>query len=140
MGKEKEARIESLLEVVIAVEDLEKAVALYEHLFGITFDLEWPMPHEHMKVKACSQLGSTQLQLVSTTSPNGVIGRFIKRHGEGLNHIAFKVSNLRKLVNELREKGVTVIPEEISETDKALYSFVHPKSAHGVLVELVELK
>jgi methylmalonyl-CoA/ethylmalonyl-CoA epimerase len=126
-----------LLEVVIAVENMKKAVALYEDLFDFKFDIEWAMPGEHMNVKA-TKLGDTLLQIVESTSPEGVVARFIQSHGEGLNHIAFKVDDLQKMVAKLRRKGVKLVPEEPVATQVSSYIFVHPKSAHGVLIELIQ--
>ena len=126
-----------LLEVVIAVENMKKAVALYEDLFDLQFDIEWAMPNEHMNVKA-AKLGDTLLQIVESTSPEGVVARFIRNHGEGLNHIAFRVDDLQKMVTKLRKKGVKLVPEEPVATPVSSYIFVHPKSAHGVLIELIE--
>ena len=132
-----EPKVEILQEVVIAVEDMNKAVALYEDLFGLTFDIEWAMPNENMNVKA-AKLGETMLQIVESTSPEGVVAKFISNHGEGLNHIAFKIANLQEMIDKLKRKGVKLIPEEPVVSPKGTYIFVHPKSAHGVLVELIE--
>jgi methylmalonyl-CoA epimerase len=136
-GSETEEQKTQLLEVVIAVEDMKKAVALYEDLFDLKFDIEWAMPNEHMNVKA-AKLGDTLLQIVESTSPEGVVARFIQTHGEGLNHIAFKVNDLPKMVAKLKKKGVKLVPEQPVTTPVSSYIFVHPKSAHGVLIELIE--
>jgi methylmalonyl-CoA epimerase len=132
-----ELKVENLQEVVIAVENINKAAALYEDLFGLKFELEWTMPNENMNVKA-AKMGETQLQMVESTSPDGVIARFIQSRGEGLNHISFKVANLERMITRLRAKGVKLVPEEPVVTPQASYIFVHPKSAYGVLVELIE--
>lgn len=134
-----EPRIEGIGEVVIAVENMKEAVALYEDLFGLKFDLEWTMPGENMNVKAAT-LGETQLQIVESTSPEGVVARFIRDRGEGLNHICFRVTNLEELLARLRKKGVRLVPEEPVVIPPVSYIFVHPKSTHGVLIELIEHK
>ena len=131
--------VEILQEVVIAVEDMKKAVALYEDLFGLKFDIGWAMPNENMNVKA-AKLGESLLQIVESTSADGVVAKFVRSRGEGLNHIAFKVANLQKMIAELRKKGVKLVPEEPVATAVSSYIFVHPKSAHGVLIELIEYK
>lgn len=135
----KEPRIEGIGEVVIAVENMKEAVALYEDLFGLKFDLEWTMPGENMNVKAAT-LGETQLQIVESTSPEGVVARFIRDKGEGLNHICFRVTNLEELLARLRKKGVRLVPEEPIVIPPVSYIFVHPKFTHGVLIELIEHK
>lgn len=140
MGHSKEEpRVEGIHEVVIAVENMKQAVALYEDLFGLKFELEWSMPAENMRVKAAT-LGDTQLQIVESTSPEGVIARFIRDRGEGLNHICFRVTNLEEMIARLKQKGVRLVPEEPVVIPPVSYIFVHPKFTHGVLVELVEHK
>jgi 4-hydroxyphenylpyruvate dioxygenase-like putative hemolysin len=101
-------------------------------------------------VKVRSQvIGSTQLQFIQATDPESVVAKFITAKGEGLNHFAFKVKNLREMVKRLKAKGVKFIPEDVVEInlkdkkipikgEKAAFIFIHPSSAFGVLIELVE--
>jgi len=139
----KEPAIENVEEVVIAVKDARKAVALFNGLFGMKFETEWDMPDENMIVKS-ERISGTQLQFVESTSAEGVIAKFIESRGEGLNHIAFKVTNLKEMVSRLKGKGVKLIPEEPIEMKNPLgegtwaYIFIHPKSACGTLIELIE--
>jgi len=135
----KEPRILGIGEVVIAVENMKEAVALYEDLFGLKFDVEWTMPGENMNVKAAT-LGETQLQIVESTSPDGVVARFIRDKGEGLNHICFRVTNMEELIARLKKKGVRLVPEEPVIIPPVSYIFVHPKFTHGVLIELIQHK
>ncbi len=140
-----EPKVEIMQEVAIAVENknMKQAVALYEDLFGFKFNLEWTLPNENIHVKA-AKLGRTQLQIIESTSPEGVVAKFIQSRGEGLNHIAFKVANLQQMVAKLKKKGVKLIPEEPvailpgTPISRGSYIFIHPKSAHGVLIELIE--
>jgi methylmalonyl-CoA epimerase len=138
-----EPRIISIEEVVIAVEDIEKAVARFKDLFGMKFEVGWDMPMENMKVRA-ETIAGTQLQFVQPTGPEGAVAKFIQTKGEGLNHFAFRVTNLRGMVSRLKEKGVRLIPPEPIEMKDpegellAAYIFVHPKSAFGTLIELIE--
>jgi methylmalonyl-CoA/ethylmalonyl-CoA epimerase len=134
-----DTKIGKIQEVVIAVENAKDAVALFEDLFGLKFDIQWSMPNENMNVKA-AQIGDTQLHLIESTSNDGVIAKFINIHGQGLHHIAFKVDNLKNWVIRLKEKGVRLIPEEPIVYSQGLYIFIHPKSTCGVLVELIENK
>ena len=141
----KEPAIQNIEEVVIAVEDAEQAVAVFEDLFGMRFQTSWDMPDEKMIVKS-EKISGTQLQFVQSTSPEGVIAKFIQSRGEGLNHIAFKVTNLREMVSRLKGKGVKLIPDEPIEMRSPLgegtwaYIFIHPRSACGTLIELIETK
>jgi methylmalonyl-CoA/ethylmalonyl-CoA epimerase len=130
-------RVESIREVAIAVEDVKEVVALYEDLFDLKFALKWSMPGENMNVKA-AKIGGTQLQIVESTSPEGVIAKFIRSKGEGLNHICFGVTDLQGMIARLKEKGVRLVPEEPVISPRGTYIFVHPKFTHGVLIELME--
>ncbi len=131
-------------EVAIAVNDNEAAASLFKTLFGFDFELEWEIPFEKIKVKS-HRIDQTQLQFISPTDKESVVAKFIAQKGEGLNHIALRVKNLKALAARLKEKGVRLIPEEPVEIPNPLgggaktsYIFVHPKSALGVLIELIE--
>jgi methylmalonyl-CoA/ethylmalonyl-CoA epimerase len=134
-----DSEIENIQEVVIAVKDAKQAVSFFEDALGLKFDIEWSMPNEKMNVKA-AQIGLTQLHIVESTSSDGVIGKFIENKGQGLHHIAFKVNNLTEWVRKLKAKGVILIPAEPIQYPKGWYIFIHPKSAFGVLIELIEHK
>ena len=140
----KEPTIENIEEVAIAVKDVEKAAALFKDLFGMKFELGWEVPEEKIKVKS-ERIAGTQLQFLESTSPDGVIAKFIQSRGEGLNHIAFRVTNLKEMVSRLKGKGVRFIPEEPIEIENpwgsglVAYILIHPKSAQGTMVELMEI-
>ncbi len=130
-------KIINIAEIAIAVENIDKATKFFESILDTKFNHTWEMPQENMRVNA-TQCGKTQLQLLQTTSPEGVIGKFIKKHGEGIHHIAFEVQNLEETVNELLAKGIEFIPAKPVFYSKGKYIFIHPKYAHGVLIELLE--
>jgi len=132
--------VENIEEVVLAVEDQDKTVALFEELFGLDFNETWEVPVDNMKVR-CARVGDTEFHIVASTGPEGVIAKFIRDRGEGIHHIAFRVSNLDKTIAKLKEKGVKMIPQEPRAGRRAArYIFAHPKSVHGVLIELIERK
>ncbi|MBN2187801.1 MAG: VOC family protein [Dehalococcoidia bacterium] len=143
-----EPAVNSIEEVVIAVEDVEKAAARFEDLFGMKFEAGWELAQEKIKVKS-ERIAGTQLQFIQSTSPEGVVAKFIESKGEGLNHFAFRVTNLKEMVNRLKQKGVKFVPEEPVEHESpdiligkgsVAYIFIHPKSACGTLIELIEAK
>ena len=131
--------IENVEEVALAVEHQEEVVTLFEDLFDIEFKESWTVPADKMKVKS-AKIGDTQFHIIASESPDAVIGKYIQDRGEGLHHIAFRVANLERLIRRLKEKGVRLIPEEPREDELRRYIFVHPKSVHGVLIELMEYK
>jgi len=137
-------KILGIEEVVIAVNNVDKAAKLFEELFGFNFKYEWILHNEKIRVKS-SKLGETQLQFMEPISNDSVVRRFLDKHGEGLNHIAFKVEGLDELVNKLKGRGLKLIPDKpIEITDprnknrRIRYIFIHPKSIYGVLIELIE--
>jgi methylmalonyl-CoA/ethylmalonyl-CoA epimerase len=85
-------KINHITEVVMAVDKGEEAIKFFEENLGIKFDIQWQMPNEKMNVKA-AQIGDTQLHIVESTSPDGVIAKFIQNKGQGLHHIAHILKN-----------------------------------------------
>ena len=87
----------------------------------------------------CATIGNTMFHIVSSTAHDGVIAKFIRDRGEGLHHIAFWVRDMDEIVARLREKGVKLVPDNPVSFGPLgpSYIFVHPKSTHGVLIELI---
>jgi methylmalonyl-CoA/ethylmalonyl-CoA epimerase len=141
MGKEmlqlKEPKIESVEEIAVAVKEVTETAALFKELFGFKFESEWERPNWKMRVRSESIAG-VQFQLLESTSTDGVIAKFIESKGEGIHHIAFRVTNLEEMIAQLKQKGVKFIPEKPVEIPSSSYIFIHPKSARGVLIELIE--
>lgn len=131
--------VENIEEVVLAVEHQEEAVALFEELFGFEFKDSWTIPADKMKVRS-ARVGDTQFQIVASESPDAVIAKYIRNKGEGLHHIAFRVANLDELITRLKERDIRLVPERPRQDRLRRYIFVHPKSVHGVLIELIEDK
>ncbi len=135
----KQPRIENVEEIAIAVKDMGQAIAVFKELFGFGFETGWDMPHEKMRVRS-ERIAGVQFQLLESTSPDGVIAKFIEGRGEGIHHIAFRVSHLEEMVAQLKNKGVKFIPEKPVDMPSLSYIFIHPKSAQGILIELIEEK
>lgn len=130
--------IENVEEVVLAVENQDEAVALFEDLFGLEFKDSWTVPADSMSVK-CAFIGNTMFHIVSSMAPDAVIAKFIRDRGEGIHHIAFRVRDMDEMVARLRQKGVKLVPEEPVSLGPSgpSYIFIHPKSAHGIMIELM---
>ncbi|MBZ5522942.1 MAG: methylmalonyl-CoA epimerase [Acidobacteriia bacterium] len=121
----------------IAVKSLAQARQFYEKL-GVQVAKEEVVPHEKVKV-AMIPMGESRIELLEATSPDSVVAKFIEKRGEGLHHVALHVPDLEAAVKNLRESGAKLISEEIKiGAGGHRYVFVHPSSAGGVLVELVE--
>jgi methylmalonyl-CoA epimerase len=127
----------SLDHLGIAVKSLAGAKDIYERL-GLEPSAEEVVPSEKVRV-AMVKIGETRLELLEPTAGDSVIAKFIARCGEGLHHISLRVPDLTAAVNKLRSEGVRLVSEEIKVgAGGHRYIFIHPSSASGVLIELVE--
>jgi len=86
------------------------------------------------------EVGESMIELVQPTRPDSPVGKFLEKRGEGFHHVAFQVEDLEAALRELKENGVELIDEEPRVgAGGTRMAFLHPKGAHGVLTELVEL-
>jgi len=84
-------------------------------------------------------VGESRIELLEPTSPDSTIAKFLEKRGPGLHHVALQVTNLVEHVEELKAAGVQLINDEVQiGAGGHMYVFVHPSSAGGVLLELVE--
>ncbi len=122
-----------------AVEDLAAAARFYKEHFGAV--LGDPEEVEEQGIVATMfEVGESKIELVQPTHPDSPVGKFLARRGEGFHHVAFEVEDLEAVLWELKESGVELIDEEPrTGAGGTRMAFVHPKGAHGVLTELVEL-
>ena len=121
----------------IAVKSLESGKAIY-NLLGLSLSDEEEVPAEKVKV-AMVPIGQTRIELLEPTSEDSVIAKFIAKRGEGLHHISLRVPNLEAAIAKLKANGVRLVSEKIGVgAGGHRYIFVHPSSAGGVLLELVE--
>lgn len=122
----------------IAVSNLDETVKLYTDFLGLK--VEKTETHEEQKVKvAFVPVGDTEFELLEPTDPESAIAKFIKSRGEGIQHIALRVENIEKAIGELKEKGMRFIDEKprIGAGNTKIV-FLHPKTTHGVLLEMVQ--
>lgn len=120
----------------IAVENLEEAIKYYEGVLGMKcYSIEEVVDQ---KVKTAFFLvGSTKIELLESTSPDGPIGKFIEKKGQGIHHIAFAVKNATDALKIAEARGVTLIDKVSRKGAEGLnIGFLHPKATLGVLTEL----
>jgi methylmalonyl-CoA epimerase len=121
----------------IAVKSLSAAKAIYEKL-GLAVSPEETVEQEQVRL-VMVPVGESRLELLEATSETSTIAKFIAKRGEGLHHVCLKVPDLRAAVERLKKDGVRLVSNEIkSGAGGHKYVFVHPSSAGGVLLELVE--
>ncbi len=122
-----------------AVEDLEAAARFYSENFGAE-PTEPEVVEEQGIVATTFRVGESMIELVQPTRPDSPVGRFLERRGEGVHHVAYEVEDLEAALRELKRSGVELVDEEPRRgAGGTRVAFVHPKSAFGVLTELVEL-
>lgn len=124
----------------IAVKSLEQAIPFYEKVLGLKcYNIE---EVKDQKVRtAFFMVGQTKIELLESTDPEGPIGKFIEKKGEGIHHIAFAVKGIEEQLKRMEEQGVTLIDKAPRKGAEGLdIAFLHPKSTLGVLTELCEDK
>jgi methylmalonyl-CoA/ethylmalonyl-CoA epimerase len=122
------------------VRDLDKAIAFYREAFGM--ELVHKEVNEEQGVReammAVGDSGS-YVQLLAPLSEDSPIGRFLARGGEGIQQVAYRVTDIDRAADELRQAGVRVLYEQPKRgTAGSRVNFAHPKDCGGVLIELVE--
>ena len=133
----KPSRIEH---IGIAVNNLANAIDFYEGVLGLKcYKIE---EVEDQKVRtAFLMVGETKIELLESTDPNGPIGKFIEKRGEGIHHIAFAVDAIEEHLAHAEAMGVKLIDSIPRKGAEDLeIAFLHPKSASGVLIEFCEDK
>jgi methylmalonyl-CoA epimerase len=121
----------------IAVKSLAAAKSIYENL-GLIASAEEVIEGEQVRV-AMLPVGESRLELMEATSENSTVAKFIAKRGEGLHHVCLRVPDLAVVVDRLKKDGVRLVSNEIKVgAGGHRYVFVHPSSAGGVLLELVE--
>lgn len=121
----------------IAVKSLGAAKAIYEQL-GLNVSPEETVEQEQVRLVTVS-VGDSRLELLEATSADSAIAKFIAKRGEGLHHVCLKVPDLPVAVERLKQDGIRLVSDEIKTgAGGHRYVFVHPSSAGGVLLELVE--
>jgi methylmalonyl-CoA epimerase len=121
----------------IAVKSLAAAKGIYEKL-GMSLSPEEVVEAEQVRL-VMVRAGESRLELLEPTSDSSAIAKFIAKRGEGLHHVSLRVPNLAAVVERLKKDGVRLVSDEIKiGAGGHRYIFVHPSSAGGVLLELVE--
>ena len=124
--------------VGIAVKSIDEAKKFWVDTLGLTLSHIEEVPEQKVRV-AMLKAGETTIELLEPTSPDSPIQRFIEKRGEGLHHLTLQTDNLVERLKVLKTGGVNLIDEKPrTGAGGARIAFFHPKSAHGVLVELCE--
>ena len=123
----------------IAVKSIEDALPYYENVLGLKCYAIEEVADQRVKT-AFLKVGDTKIELLESTDPEGPVGQFIEKKGEGIHHIAFAVADgVAEALKEADEKGIQLIDKTPRKGAEGLsIAFLHPKSTIGVLTELCE--
>ncbi len=130
--------MEKIEHLGIAVRDLEKAKTLYSSLLNTSCYKEEEVKSQGVTT-AFFKSGPNKIELLAATNDSSPIAKFIEKKGEGIHHVAFAVEDIRSEMKRLAQDGFVLLNEEPQiGADNKLICFLHPKSTHGVLIELCQ--
>jgi len=122
----------------IAVENLNAAISFYENVLGLKCYRIEEVPDQKVKT-AFFMVGQTKIELLASTDPEGPVGKFIEKRGQGIHHIAFAVEKIEEKLKFAADSGIRLIDTYPRKGAEGLnIAFLHPKSTFGVLTELCE--
>ena len=122
----------------IAVRDISAANKVYEQLLGVVPYKKEEVVSENV-LTSFFRVGTNKIELLQATHVDSAISKFIEKRGEGLHHVAFDVADIKAEMARLKDAGFRLLNEEPKEgADNKLICLVHPKTTHGVLIELCQ--
>jgi methylmalonyl-CoA/ethylmalonyl-CoA epimerase len=119
----------------IAVSDLQQAISYYEDVLGLECYAIEEVEDQRVRT-AFFRVGECKIELLESTDPEGPVGKFIEKRGQGIHHIAFAMDDASQALKDAEEKGVQLIDRTSRKGAEGLdIGFLHPKSTFGVLTE-----
>ena len=132
-------RVTRINHIAVLVDDLDETVKFWRDALGLELTGVEDNPAELARI-AFLPSGDSEIELVQPTTADSGLARYLEKRGPGMHHICLEVDDLAGMLAQLKEKGVQLINEEPrTGRDGRLYAFIHPKSAHGVMVELYQI-
>ena len=124
--------------VAIAVEDLDAAIEWYRDTFGATVAHRETVESEGVE-EALLKVAESYIQLTRGTRPDSAVSKFLEKRGQGVHHIGYRVDDIDEALKALEASGAQVVGEATKPGSRGTtVAFVHPKSAFGTLIELVQ--
>jgi len=126
--------------VAIIVRNIEQALVFYRDTLGIQPGEIKEVPSERVRIAFLPMggPGGSEIELIEPTSPDTSVARALEKRGEGLHHICLEVDNIDEALQEMRDKGASVLDEQPRIAAEGRAIFLHPKGTNGVLLELIE--
>jgi methylmalonyl-CoA/ethylmalonyl-CoA epimerase len=123
--------------VALVVRDLEASLRLYRDTLGLELELVLPIESDGVTI-AFLLVGESKVELVQPTDPETGVARFLEAKGEGFHHVCYEVPDLAAELEQLAAEGLELIDRSPRRGAEGPVAFIHPRSGHGVLIELIE--
>jgi len=123
--------------VAIVVKSLDEALPVYRDLIGLPLESIMDIASDRVRI-AFLGVGESKVELVQPTDDTTGVARYLAKEGEGFHHVCFEVANLAEELTRLGIDGVELIDTAPRRGAEGPVAFLHPRSCHGVLVELIE--
>jgi methylmalonyl-CoA epimerase len=123
--------------VAVIVRDIETSLGFWRDLLGLPLELVLPIEHDRVTI-AFLGVGESKVELVQPTDDTTGVARFLASKGEGFHHVCFEVPDIGASLERLAGEGVELIDAVARKGAEGPVAFLHPRSCHGVLVELIE--
>lgn len=123
--------------VAVVVANLDAALSVYRDALGLPLAGIDTIPEQDVKV-AFLPSGDSEIELLEPIGPDSGIAQYLAKRGEGMHHVCLEVDDIDATLSDLKARGVRLIDEVARQGAHGKVAFIHPKGAHGVLVELLE--
>jgi len=130
-------RLGRIHHVAVVVASIERSLVFYRDVLGLALETVMEIPQDKVRI-AFLGVGESKVELVQPTDDTTGVARFLASKGEGFHHVCFEVDNLAETLLRLEIDGVELIDTSPRRGAEGPVAFIHPRSGHGVLVELIE--
>ena len=132
-------RLGKVHHVAVVVRDIEDSLGLWRDMLGLPVELVLPIEQDRVTI-AFLPVGESKIELVQPTDDTTGVARFLDSKGEGFHHVCFEVEDINASLMRLELDGLEVIDRAARKGAEGPVAFLHPRSCHGVLVELIEAR
>jgi methylmalonyl-CoA/ethylmalonyl-CoA epimerase len=130
-------RLGKVHHVALVVRSIESALGLWRDMLGLELEMIMDVPQDRVRI-AFLGVGESKVELVEPTDGTTGVYRFLESKGEGFHHVCFEVANLAETLMRLEIDGLELIDTAPRKGAEGPVAFLHPRSCHGVLIELIE--
>ncbi|MCD6290178.1 MAG: methylmalonyl-CoA epimerase [Anaerolineae bacterium] len=129
--------IQRIDHVAIVVNEIESALRVYRDALGLPLEHMETISEQDVRI-AFLPVGDSEIELLEPINPDSGVAKFLAKRGEGMHHICLEVEDIEATLRELEARGVELIDRVPRRGAHGRVAFVHPRGAHGVLIELLE--